>query len=282
MVVLDLRAAGDSLAILTRRIARMTLARIFAALALSGAAAATPASASTPAYIAAAVASPLRPAGDHARDAAQRAADVLAFAGVKPGDRVADFWPAPPYSTRLLSLVVGERGHVYGIVPAKQAREMPGMTPELTTDLAAFRNVTLLVQPFDAFASPEALDVVWMGKIYHDLPNVPEMGVVDTAAMNRAIFKALKPGGTYIVIDHSGGAGSGFLDTSADNARRRHRIDPQVVKAQALAAGFTLVAESRLLANAADDHTQSVFAPAMRDRSDRFVFKFRKPSKPLL
>lgn len=260
----------------------MIVARIVAGLALALALAAVPAAASTASYIAAAVASPLRPAQDQARDAAQKAAEVLAFAGVRPGDKVADFWPAPPYSTRLLSLVVGERGKVYAIVPAKQAREMPGMMPDLKSDLASFKNVTLLVQSFDAFASPEALDVVWMGKIYHDLPNVPEMGVVDTAAMNRAIFKALKPGGIYIVIDHSGGAGSGYLDTSADNAKRRHRIDPEVVKAQALAAGFTLIGESRLLANGADDHTQSVFTPAMRDKSDRFVFKFQRPAKPLL
>jgi predicted methyltransferase len=248
-----------------------------AALLMTAAPGAARAAAPPPGYIAAAVANPLRPDSDRARDANQKAAEVLAFAGIKPGDKVADFWPAPPYSTRLLSLVVGDRGRVYGILPAKLAGENPGLAPDIQKDVAPFANVSLSVQAFDKFRSPEPLDAVWFGKIYHDLPNVPEMGPVDIAAMNRAIFRALKPGGVFIVIDHSAGAGSGYLDSEPDKAKRVHRIDPEVVKAQVLAAGFELAAESRLLANGADDHQLSVFNPAIRDRSDRFIFKFRKP-----
>lgn len=227
--------------------------------------------------IAAAVANPLRSPRDVARDASQKPAQVLAFAGVKPGDRVADFWPTPPYSTALLSGVVGGQGRVYGIVPPKLFKDVPQAEVPVRGALAPFSNVTLLVQPFDKFAVPEPLDMVWLGKIYHDFPNATEMGPLDAAAVNRAIFAALKPGGTLLVIDHAANKGSGFRDIAAEDDKRVHRIDPAIVRAELLAAGFELVGESPLLANAADTHTASAFDPAIRDKTDRFILKFRKP-----
>ena len=230
-----------------------------------------------PPYVTAAVENPARPAADRARDPGQRPAELLAFAGVKPGDRIADFWPAPPYSTALLSGVAGPTGRVYAILPAKLVRETPQAEADVKARLAPFANVTLLVQPFDAFAVPERLDLVWMGKIYHDFPNVAEMGPIDIAAVHRAVFRALKPGGVYLIVDHAAAPGSGYLDTEPDMAKRLHRIDPEVVRRQVEAAGFRLAAESRILANPADNHTKSVFAPEMRNATDRFVFKFVKP-----
>jgi predicted methyltransferase len=105
------------------------------------------------------------------------------------------------------------------------------------------------------------------------------MGHVDIAAMNTAIFTALKPGGRYIIVEHSAVPGSGFLDTEADMSKRLHRIDPDMVKSQVLAAGFVLEAESKVLANPSDPHTKSVFDPSITGRTDRFVFKFRKPGR---
>ena len=230
-----------------------------------------------PAYVAAAVASPDRAAKE--RDVGQKPAEVLAFAGVKPGDRVADFWPVPPHSTSLLSLVVGPKGKVYAIVPAKLFKDVPEASAKVAEMLAPYANVVQVVQPFDRFEVPEPLDAVWMGKTYHDFPNVAEMGPLDIAAVNRAVFKALKPGGILVVIDHAAPAGSGFRDTEADDAKRLHRIDPEIVKAQVLAAGFELVAESPLLASPEDDHTKSALDPTMRNRTDRFTMKFRKPGR---
>jgi predicted methyltransferase len=80
-----------------------------------------------------------------------------------------------------------------------------------------------------------------------------------------------------VIVEHSAKPGSGFLDTEADISKQLHRIDPEVVKRQVTAAGFVFEAESRLLANPDYPHTQSVFDPAIRERTDRFVFKFRKP-----
>ena len=250
---------------------------LVAACCLAPAAPAVGQSAAVPAYITAAVASPLRSPRDVARDPGQKPAEVLAFAGVKPGDRVADFWPIPPYSTALLSAVVGPQGRVYAIAPAKLFREVPGEGVKVEGMLAPFANVTLLVQPFDRFRPPEPLDVVWLGKIYHDFPNVPESGRLDRAGVDRAIFRALKPGGVLLVIDHAAVRGSGFLDTAADDDKRKHRIDPDIVKSELLAAGFEFVGESTLLANPADDHTKSSLDPSMRNHTDRFVFKFRRP-----
>lgn len=230
-----------------------------------------------PGYIAEAVASPLRPPRDVQRDASQKPAEVLTFAGVKPGDRIADFWPTPPYSTALLSAAAGPKGRVYAIIPAKLFKDVPQAEPKVRGDLSPYKNVTLLVQPFDRFSVPEKLDMVWMGKIYHDFPNVTEMGPLDIAEVDRAVFRALKPGGVFIIIDHAAPTGSGFRDTEPDDAKRLHRIDAEIVKAQVRAAGFVLVAESHLLANPGDDHSKSPFDPIVRDRTDRFVLKFRKP-----
>ncbi len=254
---------------------------VVAALLVSSAAAPTAKAieATIPVYIEEAVASPLRDARDRVRDEGNRPAEVLAFAGVKPGDKVADFWPTPPYSTGLLSGVVGHAGRVYAIVPPKLFKDVPQAEPVVKGGLAVFPNVTMVVQAFDAFAVPEALDVVWLGKIYHDFPNTTEMGPLDVAAVNRAIFKALKPGGTLIVVDHAARTGSGFRDTEPDDVKRLHRIDPEVVKADMAAAGFRLIADSALLANPADDHTKSPFDPALRNHTDRFVMKFRKPGR---
>jgi predicted methyltransferase len=215
---------------------------------------------------------------DKARDANQKPAEVLTFAGVKPGFRVADFWPVPPYSTALLSAVVGPKGHVYAIVPEKVARAIPEGNIDVLNWIAPYSsNTSLLIQSFEQFAAPEPLDLVYLGKIYHDFPNEKEMGTLNIDAVNRAIFRALKPGGTYIIVDHAAVSGSGYLDTESENSKRLHRIDPEIVKRQVRSVGFVLEAESAALANPNDPHTKSAFDSSVRERTDRFIFKFRKP-----
>lgn len=247
-------------------------------IGLTGAAlgCAAPASAQIPTYVAAAIADPRR-GSDIARDPTQRAAELFTFVGARPGDRIADFWPLPPYSTHILSGIAGPAGHVYAIVPEKTVRD--GLITEAgaVAMLADFTNVTVSVQAFDHFAAPEPLDLVYFGKIYHDLPNVREMGPLDIGAINSSVFRALKPGGHFVVVDHSAGRGSGYLDSEPDMSKRVHRIDPDIVRAQVLAAGFEFEAQSNLLANPNDPHTLSVFNPAIREHTDRFAFKFRKP-----
>src|SRR5262249_3173550 len=138
---------------------------------------------------------------------------------------------------------------------------------------SGYANVKVQIAPLLEVSAPEPLDVVWTSDNYHDLKN-PAFGGVDTVALNKAVFKALKPGGIYLVLDHAGAPGSGVRD-----AGTLHRIDPEVVKKEVLEAGFTLEAESDVLRNPADDHTKPVVEGEMRGKTDQFIYRFRKPAK---
>jgi predicted methyltransferase len=207
-------------------------------------------------------------------DARRHPAELAAFAGVKPGDTVVDLIPGGGYFTRIFSLSVGPKGHVYAIWPSEYAKvdddEVP-LVQALAVD-PRFNNITMLIQPAAAFAIPAKADIVWTSQNYHDYPD-KFMGPTDPAVLDAAVFAALKPGGVFIVIDHVAEAGSGIRDTDT-----LHRIDPEVVKAQAAAAGFKLDGESDILRNPADSHKAKVFDASVRGRTDQFVFRFRKPS----
>jgi predicted methyltransferase len=229
-----------------------------------------------PANIAAAVADSSRPAEDKQRDAQRKPAETLKFAGVRSGDRVAELIPGRGYFTRILSKVVGAKGHVFALSPPRRPNQAPESPDPVaaTAAIAAdpgYSNVTTVVGPLAAIKVPEPVDVVWTSQNYHDLHNVPNL---DIAAFNKSAFDALKPGGTYIVLDHVAAAGSGGRDTST-----LHRIDPELVKTEVLAAGFVLAGQSNVLHNPEDAHTAPVFDPSIRGNTDQFVLKFRKPKK---
>lgn len=224
--------------------------------------------------IAAAIADPARPASDRKQDPNRKSQQVLEFAGVKPGDRVADFIPGRGYVTRLFSKIVGKDGHVYAVVPDelfKRFKHADAAVKKLAAN-PAYPNVTVLREPVNKFSAPEKLDLVWTSMNYHDLHD-KFMGPADMAVLNKAIFRALKPGGIYLVLDHAAAAGSGVRDTGT-----LHRIDPAVVKKEVLAAGFVLDGVSDVLHNPDDDHTLRVFNPKIRGMTDKFIFRFRKPA----
>jgi predicted methyltransferase len=229
-----------------------------------------------PAYITAAVADSGRPAEDKEHDANRKPAETVLFAGVKPGATVVELIPARGYFTRIFSKVVGPKGHVYALSPPRRPTA-PADSPDpaaATTAIAsdpAYSNVVVQVAPLSAITVSEPADVVFTAQNYHDVHNVPN---IDIAAFNKSVFDALKPGGVYIVLDHAAAAGSGGRDTST-----LHRIDPDAVKSEVLAAGFVFDGESKVLANGQDDHSAKVFDPAIRGKTDQFIFKFRKPKK---
>jgi predicted methyltransferase len=246
---------------------------LVSAILLAGAALPGAPRAQAPAYVAAAVSDPARSAADRAQDAARKPVEMATFAGVRPGWKVADFMPGGGYFTRLFAGVVGGSGHVYAIEPAELSKNEP-RTAAAVAKLAAetgHPNVTVLTEPAEAFAAPEPLDLVWIRQNYHDLHD-KILGPADVAKVNAAIFRALKPGGVYLIIDHAAEAGSGLRDTET-----RHRIDEQAVKHEVEAAGFVLEAESSALANPADPRTALVFDPSIRGRTDQFALRFRKP-----
>lgn len=246
------------------------VARLTVALLLAGIPAFSVASAQT---IAAAVADPTRPAADRERDAARKPADMLAFAGVKPGMVVIDVLPGGGYFTRLFSTAVGPTGKVIGYVPDEMYAGRPKSLDAVQALAAdpAHTNVQALHDPALAPGPANVADVVWTSQNYHDLHNIAGL---DMIAFNKALYRALRPGGVYIVLDHAAAAGTGVADTNT-----LHRIDPAAVRKEVEAAGFKFDGDSKLLANPADPHSAKVFDPAIRGHTDQFVLRFRKPGR---
>lgn len=244
------------------------LVSMIAGLAMTTAVVAQDKTASAGTAIARALADPARAdqAGDDAR---RQAAAVLAFSGVKPGDTVVDYLPGSGYWTRIFTNVVGPRGRVYTLWPAAGAKYAEKNLPALNA--RGLANVTAQVQPTNLPTAPQPVDLFWTVQNYHDIPN-KGAGEPALRAFDAAVFKMLKSGGTYVVIDHADAPGTGLSGTET-----RHRIDPAAVRRQIEATGFRYVGASNALANPADDHTKNVFDPAIRGKTDQFVMKFRKP-----
>lgn len=225
--------------------------------------------AEAPDAYAAIVADPSRPAADVERDAARHPADILAFARVAPGDRIADVRPGGGYFTTLFSLAVGPSGHVYGFIPNRTA-ERDNVTFAPVDERLA--NTSKINGDLDAasFAFGEPLDIVFMSQEYHDF-TIPRFGV-DVDRMNARVFDVLKPGGLYVLIDHEAAPGTGI-----SVAGTLHRIEGAALRKQVEAAGFVFEGESAVLRNPADDHSINVFDSAIRGKTDQFVYRFRKP-----
>lgn len=218
-----------------------------------------------------AVADPARPASYRAADALRKPAETLAFSGVRPGMEVGEFYPAGGYFTRMLSDVVGSSGHIYAI-------ENAGWNDSVKDDRAMLRegkwkNVSLDVQPFGTVKFAKPLDLAWVTQNYHDL-KIAKYGKVDTVAFDREVYKALKPGGIFFVLDHQGWPGMSDADIE-----KVHRIDKSKVVREVTSAGFRLAGEGQFLHRPADDHHLSIFDPKIRGRTDQYALKFVKPER---
>ena len=219
--------------------------------------------------IAKAVADPARPADNRKADALRKPAETLAFAGVRPGMVVGEFYPGGGYFTRMLSDVVGPTGHVYGIendrwkgaVTANQALLAEGK----------WNNVSMDVQPFGTVKFPKPLDMAWITQNYHDL-KIAKYGTVDTLAFDRAVFAALKPGGAFFILDHQGVPG--LTDAQIE---KLHRINRDQVIKEVTAAGFKLAGEGKFLRRPGDDHSKPIFDASIRGKTDQYALKFVKP-----
>ena len=227
-----------------------------------------------PKSIAKAVADPKRPETDRSRDADRKPAECLAFAGVKPGGRIVEFIPGSGYFTRLFSDIVGPKGKVYAVAPPRRPNT-PADRPDPAAAVQAiagdphYSNVVVMVGRVSELDLPKDVDLVWTSQNYHDFHNIPEVNVLD---IDKKVFAALKPGGIYLVLDHSAEQGSGFRDTST-----LHRIDEEAVKKEVMQAGFEFLGESEALRNPNDPRTAKVFDPSIRGKTDQFILKFRKP-----
>ncbi len=201
-------------------------------------------------------------------DPAWKAPQVIAFIGLKKGDKVADI--VGGRLTASLAQAVGPSGKVYAVETAEVVKVHPEVLDKMKALATQSPNVVVSDDPV-ASALPSGLDAVFIRQNYHDLYD-KFMGPADVPAFNKAVFAALKPGGVFVVLDHAAAAGSGIGATDT-----LHRIDPQRVKADVLAAGFKLDAESSILADKSDDHTKKVFDPSVRGHTDQFLYRFKKP-----
>lgn len=205
---------------------------------------------------------------DRVTDLRRKPEKLLEFYGVRPGMRVLDLGAGGGYNTELLARIVGPFGTVYAQnSPYMLEKFIRGRFDERLKKSVMAR-VVHLVREFDdpVPADVRNLDLVTFNFIYHD---TVWLGV-DRTKMNRAVYNALKPGGVYIVADHSARPGSGI-----EAAKTLHRIDERVVREEVQAAGFRLVEEGMFLRNPEDPRDTSVFKP--RIPNDEFVLKFVKP-----
>ena len=230
------------------------------------------AKAATPVDYSAMLADPLRTDAMRKLDEGRMPAAVLAFAGVKPGQKVLDFFAGGGYYSLLLARAVGPTGTVIAANPpgendAKAWEPFVGKVPQLH----------VMVSEISAMKfAPRSLDLIFTNLNYHDLYWESEkykFPRVEVPPVLAGWFAAVKRGGHVVIIDHTGPAGGDPREV----ANRLHRIDPERVKADMKAAGFVLESESNVLRRSEDDHSKLVFDPAVRGKTDRFMLKFRRP-----
>lgn len=201
--------------------------------------------------------------------------ELIQFARINAGSTVIDVYPGEGDWTRLFSDVVGPEGKIYSFVPAEVANfenDPVGLMRALAQEPGR-QNVEAVSADVVALpAASQQADVVWLHLFYHDLHTALIQTRGATAvAFNRAVYDRLKPGGSYVIVDHAAAAGTGTTDTQA-----LHRIDPAAARKEIEAAGFVLDAESIILADKDDPHEAKVFDPIIKGKTDRFAYRFVK------
>ncbi|HEX6375328.1 MAG TPA: methyltransferase domain-containing protein [Allosphingosinicella sp.] len=229
-----------------------------------------------PADVAAAVAAPGRPADQVKLDEVRKPVEVLRFMGLRKGDRVLDYFTGAGYYADIMARAVGPGGHVVGWNSAGFGRN-----ERIVKALADVRsrnpNTAFYSSPTTAIAfAPNSVDFALLHLVYHDAYwESAQFGLprIDPNTVVQAIWHAVKPGGTVAIVDHVATPGGDTREV----VEKLHRIDPAVVRADFERAGFVLEAQSDLLRVPADDHSKNVFDPSIRGRTDRFMYRFRKP-----
>ncbi len=227
------------------------------------------------AAIAAAIADPRRPESDRARDADRNPQAILEFAGLAPGQSVVDLFAGAGYYTELAAYVVGPEGRVlsynntgYSRVAAKgiAARYADGRLAQVEQLVSENNALQLPVAAFDI-----ALFILSYHDVYY-LDGDRGWVLIDRPKLLKTLYAAMKSGGRVVVADHVSRPG-----LTAEQGKALHRIDPDLIKADFLAAGFRFDGETEVLRNATDNLDVIAMAPTVRGKTDRAVLRFVKP-----
>jgi predicted methyltransferase len=246
----------------------------YAATALLLMASASPVLAA-PADVAAGVKASARPADAVKLDEGRRPVEVLRFLGLERGDRVLDLFAGNGYYTEIIGKAVGPKGAVVAWEPANFVDDKAKLTWSALGGRVPNARLLLSSAPGMALA-PDSFDFVLLHLVYHDTYWESEkykFPRVDPNAILAKVFIATKPGGVVGVVDHVASPGGDTRQV----VEKFHRIDPAVIRADFERAGFLFDGESDLLRNPADDHEKMVFDPAIRGKTDRILYRFRKP-----
>ncbi len=215
-------------------------------------------------FITTAVNNARRPAADRAQDGNRKPAELLAFFQIKQGQKVVDLLPGDGYFIRLLSVAVGPAGKVYVVGMAGAAAKV-----EWVTGSKVYANVQVVTASNTSLNLPEPVDTVWSAMSYHGLnSSAAGGGLMDRIALDRAVYRALKSGGHYVIIDNAANTG----DANADS---EHRVDQLTVVNEVAAAGFLKQSEIQTLRHPEDPRTAD--AESMNGTSDQFAMLMRKP-----
>ena len=239
---------------------------------------AAPAVAADPADVRRAVAATsVRDAQNIKLDAGRKPAEVLTFLGLKKGMRVLDLFGANRYWAEIVAPAVGPRGQVVVWEPTQFTNDKA--RDAFATFAKQQPNVSLMSSPMEAPAlAPESYDFALLNLDYHDVyweSDKYKIRRMEPDRWVKTLYNAMKPGGIVGLIDHRAASGG---DTRAV-VEKLHRIDPATARADFERAGFIVEATSPLLANPADAHDLNVFDEKIRGKTDRFIFKLRKPAK---
>jgi len=219
------------------------------------------------------IASPERTAADRERDAREKPAEVLAFAGVKPGMVVADIFAAGGYYTELLSGVVGPNGKVLAINNVPYATySKDGIKARFTE--GRLKNVDLrLVEASYMNIAPASVDLAVIVMAYHDVYWIDEKEgwpEINTAGFLQSVKRMLKPGGKLLIIDHNAAAGTG-----SEVAGKLHRLNEDWAKKSLATAGFVLEKSYDGLRNPKDQFDKMVYDKEVKGKTDRYVLLYR-------
>lgn len=187
---------------------------------------------------------------------ADSSATLLHFLALGRGDQMADLGSGSDYSILPFANAVGPYGRVYARHAPKVSQHLPSDAVYETPSESLPANIVLMATPLDApfLAQVADLDAVTFLFGYHSL--VTERR--DRARFNAAVLRALKPGGLFVIAEHSPGGTDGT------------HVDAALIRADVESVGFRFVEAADSLPPGIDDSS------ADASRAPATVLKFQR------